>query len=120
MLGTCDISLCGPVVLSQRGGDWEGVLSTAGGGIPSTKYQQEDLCLVQKPVTLALGGVFRKTLIGLAWVAGRSVSPWGGQDHPRLLSSHLLDRWHTTWAQSAEERHSVEIPQRSRCYVAFP
>lgn len=48
--------------------------------------------------------------IGLAWVAGRLANPWGNQDHPRPLSSHLLDRWHSTWAKSVKERHSIEIP----------
>lgn len=114
LLGPCDISLDGPVVLSQKGSDREGVLS-----FPATKYQQEGLCLVQRLATLVLGQASRKTQIGLAWVAGRSASLWGDQNHPRPLSSHLPDRWHPTWAQSVKERHSVEIPQRPSCFVAF-
>lgn len=107
LLGPCDISLGGPVVLSQRGGDWKGVLSTSGGGFPAAKYQQEGLCLVQRLVILVLGRTFRKTQIGLAWGTGRSVSPWGDQDHRRPLSSRLPGRWHPAWAQSAKDRYSM-------------
>lgn len=57
--GAYDISLGRGVVLSQRGGDWEGVLRDDLSGFPATKFQQEASMSSSKPCHPGPGSSFQ-------------------------------------------------------------